>query len=89
MNSVQEVCVIYACLLVAFVHVCMLLYASQIAAADAWCLLANHVDPQKVCDVSREEDMFVELVTLLGSSNTEVRGPPFHDSPLAPNTDVR
>lgn len=45
----------------------------QVAAADAWCLLAHLVDPQKVCDVSREEDMFVELVTLLGSANTEVR----------------
>jgi len=45
----------------------------QIAAAESWCLLAQLVDPQKVCDVSREEDMFVELVTLLGNPNTEIK----------------
>jgi hypothetical protein len=45
-----------------------------VAAADAWCLLAHLVDPQKVCAVSLEEDMFAELVSLLSAGDTEVSG---------------
>lgn len=45
----------------------------QAAAADAWCLLANMLDPEKVCNIARNEDFLIEILPLLESSHTEIK----------------